>query len=399
MKQRNAPVKWFGQQRQTTAAHGVTSPPAASEHKVAPALKDVLSRAATASKQANLKKPPRLVAVSKTKPKELVQEAYDAGQRDFGENYVQEISEKASQLPQDIKWHFIGHLQSNKAKAVVDAVPNLAVVETVDSVKLANKLNTAVKGQERGPLDIYVQVNTSGEESKFGVEPQDCVSLAEHVHKECDLLRFAGLMTIGQQDYTSRPEDFQCLAKCREEVCQALSLQLNDVELSMGMSGDFEQATEAGSTNIRVGSTIFGKRDYTGSKPTDANEHMTEQAENKVVRQGQRANRTPTSMKSMLRSALTRGAQTSQLLSLQFEIVLDQENPDLYKWLTGQEQPPLDVEENAAYQALFKDVSLQLRDHIDQTARAPEGKEWVRGWDDWNKASETDVKPGPLADK
>ncbi|DBB18033.1 TPA: hypothetical protein ACH3X3_003026 [Trebouxia sp. C0006] len=252
---------------------------AASEHKVAPALKDVLSRAATASKQANLKKPPRLVAVSKTKPKELVQEAYDAGQRDFGENYVQEISEKASQLPQDIKWHFIGHLQSNKAKAVVDAVPNLAVVETVDSVKLANKLNTAVKGQERGPLDIYVQVNTSGEESKFGVEPQDCVSLAEHVHKECDLLRFAGLMTIGQQDYTSRPEDFQCLAKCREEVCQALSLQLNDVELSMGMSGDFEQATEAGSTNIRVGSTIFGKRDYTGSKPTDANEHMTEQAE------------------------------------------------------------------------------------------------------------------------
>ena len=76
-------------------------------------------------------------------------------------------------------------------------------------LQLANKLNTAVKGQERGSLDIYVQVNTSGEESKFGVEPQDCVSLAEHVHKECDLLRFAGLMTIGQQDYTSRPEDFQ----------------------------------------------------------------------------------------------------------------------------------------------------------------------------------------------
>lgn len=76
-------------------------------------------------------------------------------------------------------------------------------------LQLANKLNTAVKGRDRGPLDIYVQVNTSGEESKFGVEPQDCVSLAEHVHKECDLLRFAGLMTIGQQDYTSRPEDFQ----------------------------------------------------------------------------------------------------------------------------------------------------------------------------------------------
>ena len=76
-------------------------------------------------------------------------------------------------------------------------------------MQLANKLNNAVKGQEREPLDIYVQVNTSGEESKFGVEPQDCVSLAEHVHKECEVLRFAGLMTIGQQDYTSKPEDFQ----------------------------------------------------------------------------------------------------------------------------------------------------------------------------------------------
>lgn len=79
-------------------------------------------------------------------------------------------------------------------------------------MQLANKLNNAVKGQERDPLDIYVQVNTSGEESKFGVEPKDCVSLAEHVHKECDVLRFAGLMTIGQQDYTSKPEDFQVIS-------------------------------------------------------------------------------------------------------------------------------------------------------------------------------------------
>lgn len=91
-------------------------------------------------------------------------------------------------------------------------------------LQLANKLSTAVKGQERGPLDIYVQVNTSGEESKFGVEPQDCVSLAEHVHKECDLLRFAGLMTIGQQDYTSRPEDFQVQTTWCKLVWQVPSL-------------------------------------------------------------------------------------------------------------------------------------------------------------------------------
>lgn len=76
-------------------------------------------------------------------------------------------------------------------------------------LQLANKLNNACKAQQRAPLDVYVQVNTSGEESKYGVEPQDCVSIAEHVHKECDLLKFAGLMTIGQKDYSSRPEDFQ----------------------------------------------------------------------------------------------------------------------------------------------------------------------------------------------
>ncbi|KAL3148057.1 hypothetical protein ABBQ38_014343 [Trebouxia sp. C0009 RCD-2024] len=86
-------------------------------------------------------------------------------------------------------------------------------------------------------------------------------------------------MTIGQQDYTSKPEDFQCLARCREEVCDALNLKPEDVELSMGMSGDFEEASAAGSTNIRVGSTIFGKRDYIGSKPSDPNEQETQQAE------------------------------------------------------------------------------------------------------------------------
>lgn len=91
--------------------------------------------------------------------------------------------------------------------------------------------------------------------------------------------------------------------------------------------------------------------------------------------------------------------QMSEDTLRQFEVVLDQENPDLYKWLTGQEQPPQDVVENSAYQALVKDVATQLRDHVDRTARAPEGKEWVRGWDDWNKASGAPVESGPAADR
>ncbi|GAX86632.1 hypothetical protein CEUSTIGMA_g14040.t1 [Chlamydomonas eustigma] len=228
---------------------------------VAKALEDVTSRVRLASAKVN-RTPPRLVAVSKTKPAEAIQEAYDVGHRVFGENYVQEMLEKAPVLPSDIKWHFIGHLQSNKVKSIIEAVPNLAMVETVDSTKLAHKLNKAVEGSGRPPLSVMVQVNTSGEESKYGVGPSEVVSLARHVFTQCPHLKLAGLMTIGMPDYTSRPENFECLAKCREDVSQDLGLPVDQIELSMGMSGDFEQAIEMGSTNIRVGSTIFGARNY-----------------------------------------------------------------------------------------------------------------------------------------
>eukprot|EP00891_Asterochloris_glomerata_P003760 jgi/Astpho2/3760/fgenesh1_pm.00060_%23_21_t len=249
------------------------------DHKVAPALKDVLHRIETARQHGSRSNKVRLVAVSKTKPKEMVQEAYDAGQRDFGENYVQELTEKAPELPQDIRWHFIGHLQSNKAKALLDGVPNLAAVETVDSEKLANKLNNAVNNLDRDPLAVFVQINSSGEESKFGVEPADCVQLARHVHTQCNQLRLQGLMTIGMADYHSRPENFKCMTDCRQKVCEELGLQEDAVELSMGMSNDFEEAVQYGSTNVRVGSTIFGARAYTGSKAKDENERETQQAE------------------------------------------------------------------------------------------------------------------------
>lgn len=107
--------------------------------------------------------------------------------------------DKAHRLPQDIRWHFIGHLQSNKAKILLSAVRSLAVIETVDSEKLANKVSAAVVAENRDPLSVMVQVNTSGEESKSGVEPgAPCVALAKHIHDSCPGLRLAGLMTIGQ---------------------------------------------------------------------------------------------------------------------------------------------------------------------------------------------------------
>lgn len=203
----------------------------------------------------------RVVAVSKTKPVSLIRQVYDAGHRCFGENYVQEIVEKAPQLPEDIQWHFIGNLQSNKVKPLL-SVPNLAMVETVDDEKIANVLNRVVGTIGRKPLKVLVQVNTSGEESKYGVDPAGCLELVKHVSSSCPNLEFCGLMTIGMPDYTSTPENFKTLANCKTEVCKALGIPEDQCELSMGMSGDFELAIEMGSTNIRVGSTIFGAREY-----------------------------------------------------------------------------------------------------------------------------------------
>jgi len=206
----------------------------------------------------------RLVAVSKTKPKELLMECYQEGQRVFGENYVQELVEKALVMPNDITWHFIGPLQSNKAKLLVSSViPNAAalVVETVATLKLAKKLQSAMEecaaNDNQKKLDIFVQVNTSGEDSKSGLAPSEVVDLCKQITEECPLLNLKGLMTIGA------PGDLECfdvLRACRDET--ASELGLSSLELSMGMSDDFQQAIAHGATNVRVGSTIFGARDY-----------------------------------------------------------------------------------------------------------------------------------------
>ncbi|XP_029910848.1 pyridoxal phosphate homeostasis protein [Myripristis murdjan] len=221
--------------------------------------------------------PPRLVAVSKTKPTELVIEAYRQGQRDFGENYVNELVEKASD-PQilescpEIQWHFIGHLQKNNVNKLL-GVPNLFMVETVDSVKLADKVNSSwqrVRAASTQRLKIMVQINTSGEQSKHGLPPEETVTTVKHILSQCNALHFTGLMTIGRYGYdlSKGPNpDFQMLLSRRQEVCDGLKLPLEEVELSMGMSSDFEHAIEVGATNVRVGSIIFGNREYPNSAP------------------------------------------------------------------------------------------------------------------------------------
>ncbi|KAM0840426.1 hypothetical protein ACQ4PT_029746 [Festuca glaucescens] len=229
----------------------------------AAALRSVLSRAQQAAARSGCApESVRVVAVSKTKPVSVIRGVYDAGHRCFGENYVQELIDKAPQLPEDIEWHFIRNLQSNKAKALLAGVPNLDMVESLDDEKIANRLDRVVADLGRKPLKVLVQVNTSGEESKFGVDPSGCAGLAKHVKLSFPNLVFSGLMTIGMLDYSSTPENFKALASCRKEVCDELGIPEEQCELSMGMSADFEQAIEMGSTNVRVGSTIFGAREY-----------------------------------------------------------------------------------------------------------------------------------------
>ncbi|XP_066964455.1 pyridoxal phosphate homeostasis protein isoform X1 [Macrobrachium rosenbergii] len=243
--------------------------------EVARALKHVIERVAVATQKRNqdvaaLFPQPRLVAVSKTKPKEMIVEAYSSGQRHFGENYVQELVDKGHDEEMlatcpDIKWHMIGHLQSNKVNKVV-SVPNLYCIETIDTAKLATAVNNAAgKHLKDEKLVVFVQVNTSGEENKSGVNPDSVNDLVSHVLKNCPNLKLAGLMTIGafDHDLSKGPNpDFQCLLKCRAEVCEAQCMEPKDIELSMGMSNDFEHAIDVGSTNVRVGSTIFGARNY-----------------------------------------------------------------------------------------------------------------------------------------
>lgn len=205
-----------------------------------------------------------LVAVCKTKSPECVRRLYDAGQRVFGENYVQEITDKAPLLPADVAWHFVGHLQSNKVRELLEGVPGLAVLESVDTVKLARRVNDGC-GQVRPgrPLSVFVQVNTSGEESKSGTEPGAVtVEVAAFIARECPNLRLAGLMTIGMLDYTSRPENFTCLTRCRAEVAEAVGVAPESLDLSMGMSGDYVNAIRMGSTTVRVGTSLFGQRYY-----------------------------------------------------------------------------------------------------------------------------------------
>ena len=197
-----------------------------------------------------------LVAVSKLKPASDILKAYEAEQRHFGENYVSELVEKCTTLPTDIRWHFIGHLQSNKVTKLISSCPNLYMIETVDSEKLANKIELALKTAQRSdPLRVLVEVKTSSEESKSGLSISEVPRLVSHIRSQCPHLAFSGLMTIA--DESDAVASFTKLMG----VKSALESEGVVVEtVSMGMSRDFASAIQAGATQVRLGSSIFGAR-------------------------------------------------------------------------------------------------------------------------------------------
>jgi len=269
--------------------------------ELAESLSDIRSRVteavASSSRSGDLPKP-LLVAVSKYKPSSDILECYQQGQRDFGENYVQELIDKAKELPQDIRWHFIGTLQSNKSKALA-SISNLYSLQTISSVKAADAINKVLPPErESAPLNILLQVNTSGEDTKSGLpalSPTESpasgqteltgsaentehplVELAKHVVFKCPRLRLQGLMTIGALSESVSDSDinrdFETLKATRDVLERRLRSPADSEDkpiswgeggrlmLSMGMSSDFEAALKAGSDIVRVGTGIFGQR-------------------------------------------------------------------------------------------------------------------------------------------
>ncbi|THV06314.1 hypothetical protein K435DRAFT_773290 [Dendrothele bispora CBS 962.96] len=274
-------------------------------------LKEIRQRVQDASASVSSGTPTKLVAVSKYKPSSDIMVCYEDGQRDFGENYVQELVDKGKELPLEIRWHFIGTLQSNKAK-ILAAIPNLHTIQTLSSKKAATALNKALAASSSNnnartsPLNVLIQINTSGEDAKSGLPPlsssslisnpnlvaeSDLGKLAKHVILNCPHLHFQGLMTIGSLELsltaseTEKNADFERLKETRDLLQEWLRASASGEEeeftgvqggdnkakwgseehggnlvMSMGMSSDFEAALKAGSDIVRVGTGIFGQR-------------------------------------------------------------------------------------------------------------------------------------------
>jgi len=202
-----------------------------------------------------------LVAVSKTKSVEEIKELYDLGQRDFGENYVRELTEKQAQLPKDIRWHFIGHLQSNKVKQIA---PFIHLIQSIDSLKLLQQINKQAQKNNR-IVNCLLQVHIAQEETKFGLDEKELKTLintnASELH-ELKNICIVGLMGMGSftDDMEKVRSEFKYLRDIFDKHAKLQTSNLKLQTLSMGMSSDYFVAIEEGSNMVRIGSLVFGAR-------------------------------------------------------------------------------------------------------------------------------------------
>ena len=203
----------------------------------------------------------KLIAVSKTNPAEILREAIAVGARVFGENKVQEAESKILEIGREnIEWHLIGHLQSNKVRK---AVQLFDVIQTLDSVELAKRLERICEEEKRENLSVLIQVDLAGEATKSGISESGLPELIDFL-QNCKCLKFDGLMTVPPyfEDVEKVRPYFRRLREIRDELLQKNAFSNNKGELSMGMSHDFETAIGEGATMVRVGTAIFGERNY-----------------------------------------------------------------------------------------------------------------------------------------
>ncbi|MDO4265617.1 MAG: YggS family pyridoxal phosphate-dependent enzyme [Eubacteriales bacterium] len=213
----------------------------------------------------------RLIAVSKTKPVSDMLEAYSAGQKEFGENYVQEVLEKAPELPDDARIHFIGHLQTNKVGKIIDKA---YMIHSVDSLRLAQEIEKQAAKRAIERVQILLEVNIAEEESKFGFRAAEVTAAVREIAECCPHICIRGLMTSAP--ITEEPEEnapyFAAMRKLLEAVNEMIAADADGIfretgtkpltELSMGMSGDYIPAVREGATMVRIGTAVFGARDY-----------------------------------------------------------------------------------------------------------------------------------------
>ena len=223
-------------------------------------LKEVEAKIEAACKRAGRDRSEvTLIAVSKTKPDEMLEEAYGIGIREFGENKVQEMMDKYEVMPKDIHWHMIGHLQRNKVKYLMGKA---ALIHSVDSLRLAEEIS-AQSVKHEVTTDILIEVNIAGEETKFGTDREEAIALVEAAAKLPNI-HICGLMTIAP--FVENSEDnrkyFQQIRQLSVDIKEKNIDNVDMRILSMGMTGDYEVAIEEGATMVRVGTGIFGARNY-----------------------------------------------------------------------------------------------------------------------------------------